>query len=183
MYSRTRTVADPTSRGRDSSVSEGQGKYYKKGWFDLDENGQMTVSKVTGVGKNGCRSIARVIYSGQDGQGREHPAVWVDISDAQSVTGFNDAMSVFKASLKDRKKTKVPAALVGAPVTESSTTKPRSRSQQSIFDELLATANATASQTRKTVTPKEYSNLWEQAGVIHAQNSTFSRRTSFVSVQ
>jgi hypothetical protein len=179
MYTRTRTVADPTSRGTDNSVSKSEGKYYKKGWYNLDDKGQMTVSKVTGVGKNGTRSIARVIYSGQDGQGRDHPAVWVNISDAQSVTGFNDAMSAFKTSLKSRKKQKVPAALVGAPVTESGT-KPRS--QQTIFDELLAKARTTASQAGKTVTSKEYNNLWEQAGVQHAQNSTVSRRTKFVSV-
>jgi hypothetical protein len=180
MYTRTRTVADPTSRGPDSSVSKSEGKYYKQGWYDLDDEGQMIVSKVTGVGKNGSRSIARVIYSGKNGQGRDHPAAWVDISDAQSVTGFSDAMRAFKASLKNRKKTQVPTVSVVDPATDSST-KPKS--QQSIFSELHAAAKATAAQAGKTVTPKEYSDLWEQAGVIHAQNSTASRRTKSVFIQ
>jgi major membrane immunogen (membrane-anchored lipoprotein) len=176
MHTRTRTVADSTRRGSDNSVSESDRKYYKKGWYDLDDNGQMTVVKVTGVGKNG--SIARVIYSGQDGQGRDHPAVWVAISDAQSVTGFNKAMSAFQDSLKDRKKKTVS---VVDPVTESSA-KPKSR--QSIYNELLAAAIETAAASRagKSLTSKEYSCLWEQAGVIDAQNSTVSRRTKLVSV-
>jgi hypothetical protein len=138
----------------------------------------MTVSKVTGVGKNGSRSIARVIYSGKNSQGRDHPAVWVAISDAQSVTGFNKAMSAFKDSLKDRKKKTVS---VVDPITESSA-KPKT--QQSIYNELLAAAIETAAASRagKTLTSKEYSCLWERAGVIHAQNSTVSRRTKLASV-
>ena len=169
MHTRTRTVADSTRRGSDNSVSESDRKYYKKGWYDLDDKGQMTVAKVTGVGKSG---VARVIFSGQDGQGRDHPAVWVAISDAQSVTGFNKAMSAFKDSLKDRKKKTVS---VVDPVTESSA-KPKS--QQSIYNELLAAAIATAAASRagKTLTSKEYSCLWDRAGVIHAQNNTVSRR-------
>jgi hypothetical protein len=131
----------------------------------------MTVSKVTGVGKNGSKPIARVIYSGRDGQGRDHTAVWVDISDAQSVTGFIEAMKVYKDSLKCRKKITAPTVSVETPTTESST-KPKS--QQAIFNGLYSAAED-ASKAGKTLTKKAYSDLWEQAGVMHAQSTATCR--------
>ena len=142
----------------------------------------MTVSKVTGFGKSAGdgANLARVVYSGQDCQGRVHAAVWVGVGEAQAVTGFPEAVSAFKASLKDRRKAKgTVVSLDEASVTESSS-KPTS--QQSIFDRLYETAKVAASQAGKTLSKNEYSKVWEQAGVVHAQ-SLVSRRTKSVPIK
>ncbi len=171
---RIRTVADPPSKGPDNSETR-ERKFYRQGWYDIDDKGEMIVSKVTGLGKSAGKGIpvARVVYAGHDSQGREHAAVWVDAEQGRAVTGFLEAMNVYKDRLKSRKKSTAPTVSVEASVTKSST-KPKS--QQAIFDGLHSTAKEAASQGGKTLTKKEYNDLWEQAGVIHAQ-STASWRT------
>lgn len=145
----------------------------------MDDKDKMIVSKVTGEGRSAGNGIpvARVVYAGKDSQGREHAAVWVDAEQGRAVTGFLEAMKVYKDSLKSRKKSTATPVSVEAPVTESST-KPKS--QQAIFDGLHSAATEVASQGGKKLTKKEYNDLWEQAGVMHAQ-STASWRTKPVS--
>ena len=168
-----RTVADPTSRGPDNSETR-ERKFYRQGWYDNDDKGEMIVSKVTGLGKSAGKGIpvARVVYSGRNGQGRNHSAVWVDVEQGYAVTGFIEAMRAYKDSLSFRKKSTAPTVSVEASVTESST-KPKS--QQDIFDGLYSAAKEAASQAGKRLTSKTYNNLWEQAGVMHAQNTVLWR--------
>jgi hypothetical protein len=169
------TVADRTSRGIDSSSSHEE-KFYQRGWFDLDDNKRMTVSKVTGVGKNKGTSnggtkvpIARVVYAGKDSQGREHAAVWVSVDQATGVTGFADAMGVYKAGLKGRRTKKSSASSVSNEDVAGSSSQPES--QQTIFNALHVTAKTNATQLGKSVTTKEYNDLWEKAGIMIAQTA------------
>jgi hypothetical protein len=143
----------------------------------MDDKDKMIVSKVTGEGRSAGKGIpvARVVYAGKDSQGRDHAAIWVDVEQGRAVTGFLEAMKVYKDSLKCRKKSTAPTVSVEASVTESST-KPKS--QQAIFDGLHSAAKEVASQRGKTLTTKAYSNLWEQAGVLHAQSTATWRAKS-----
>ncbi len=143
----------------------------------MDDKDKMIVSKVTGEGRSAGKGIlvARVVYAGKDSQGRDHAAIWVDAEQGRAVTGFLEAMKVYKDSLKSRKKSTAPKVSVEASVTESST-KPKS--QQAIYDGLHSAAKEVASQSGKTLTKKAYSDLWEQAGVLHAQSTATWRAKS-----
>jgi hypothetical protein len=168
-----RTVADRRSTGIDSSSSHEE-NFYRRGWFDLDDNKRMKVSKVTGVGKNRGPGtvtvpVARVVYAGTDSRGGEHGAVWVSVDQAKGVTGFADAMSVYKDRLKSRRTKKSSASSVSTEDVAESSSQPES--QQTIFNALHATAKTNATQLGKSVTPKEYNALWEQAGIVIAQTA------------